>query len=248
MKSYALLNQKGGTGKTTSVVSLGAVWALEGKSVLVIDLDPQASLSRWLAQPDRHCAAFLRGEISVADAAVVTEVDNLDLVPANRSLSAVEDLRTGKLIRRLEVILQAAEEHYDICLVDPPPSTGSLVITAILGTSGVIAPVQAAKGALDGLTDTMQLIRQVGGYFHGAFACLVDLRTLNDRQVPELLLDELGAVDEGGKAFHTFIRQTVQVKEAEAAGEPPPVYAPRATATEDYRTLAHEIIPAEVVA
>lgn len=248
MKAYALLNQKGGTGKTTSVVSLGSIWAQEGKSVLVVDLDPQASLSRWLSRPARLCADFLRGEIGVDEAAVTTDIEGLDLVPADRSLASLEEYRAAKLVRRLENLLSVAEEHYDVCLVDPPPSTGALVITAILGTQGIIAPVQAAKGALDGLTDTMQLIRQVGGNFRGAFACQVDVRTVNDRQVPELLLDELGAVDDGGNAYRTFIRQTVQVKEAEAAGEPPPSYAPEATATEDYQNLAQEIIPEEVPA
>jgi chromosome partitioning protein len=248
MKTYALLNQKGGTGKTTSVVSLGAIWANEGMDVLVVDLDPQASLTRWLSRPNRLCADFLRGAIGVGEAAVTTEVNNLDLVPADRSLASLEDFRPGKLVRRLENLLHTAEQHYDVCLIDPPPSTGGLVMTAILGSDGVIAPVQAAKGALDGLMDTMQLIRQVGGNFHGAFACQVDIRTINDRQVPDLLLDELGAVDEGGNAYRIFVRQTVQVKEAEADVTPPPVYAPDSTATEDYQNLAHEIIPKEVTA
>jgi chromosome partitioning protein len=248
MKSYALLNQKGGTGKTTSVVSLGAVWAGQGLSVLAIDLDPQASLSRWLSRPERLCADYMRGDIDVPEAAVVTDVDDFDLVPSNRSLASLEDMRPGHLVKRLERLLTVAESHYDVVLVDPPPSTGGLVMTAILGTDGIVAPVQAAKGALDGLTDTMQLIRRVGGNFLGAFACIVDVRTVNDRQVPGLLLDQLGAVEDEGRAYRTFIRQTVQVKEAEAAGEPPPVYAPSATATEDYRSLAQEIIPKEVPA
>jgi chromosome partitioning protein len=248
METYALLNQKGGTGKTTSVVSLGTIWAEEGSSVLVIDLDPQASLSRWLARPDRLCADYLRGEITVGDAAVTTDVPDLDLVPSDRSLASLEDFRTGKLVRRLENLFNAAERRYDVCLIDPPPSTGGLVMTAILGSGAVVAPVQAAKGALDGLTDTMQLIRQVGGNFQGAFACQVDIRTINDRQVPDLLLDELGAADEGGNAYRSFIRETVQVKEAEADGKPPPLYAPDSTATNDYQDLAHEIIPTEVAA
>lgn len=248
MKTYALLNQKGGTGKTTSVVSLGAVWARQGRSVLAVDLDPQASLSRWLSRPARLCADYMRGEVDVTEAAVATAVDNFDLVPSDRSLASLEEFRPGHLVKRLEALLTAAEAHYDVTLIDPPPSTGGLVMTSILGTDGIIAPVQAAKGALDGLTDTMQLIRRVGGNFLGAFACLVDIRTVNDRQVPDLLLEQLGAVDEGGGAYRSFIRQTVQVKEAEAASEPPPLYAPSATATKDYESLANEIIPEEVPA
>lgn len=76
MKTYALLNQKGGTGKTTSGVSLGAIWAKEGMDILVVDLDPQASLSWWLSRPNRLCANFLRGEIGVGEAAVTTDTED----------------------------------------------------------------------------------------------------------------------------------------------------------------------------
>lgn len=237
MDTYALLNQKGGTGKTTSATSLGAVWASEDKDVLLVDLDPQASLSRWIGSSDSHCCQFFKEEIGVADVAVGTDWERLDLVPADRSLASLEDFRAGKLVRRLEALLEAAESVYDVCLIDPPPSTGSLVLTAMLASDGVISPVQTGQGALDGLTDTMGLIRQVGGNFEGAFACQVDVRTVNDTKVPELLKDQLGQ-----NAYDTFIRETVQVKEAEAEHVPPPIYAPGATATEDYEALAAEIL------
>lgn len=236
MNVYALLNQKGGTGKTTSVVSLGAVWSAEGKDTLLIDLDPQATLSRWVASSQPKCAQFLKEEIGPGDVAIGTEWDRLDLVPADRSLATLEDFRAGKLVRRLETLLESAEAVYDICLIDSPPSTGSLVLTAMLASQGVIAPVQTGQGALDGLTDTMALARQVGGSFQGAFACKVDVRTVNDRRVPELLKDRLGQ-----NAYDTFIRETVRVKEAEAEHIPPPVYAPDSTAAGDYRDLAAEI-------
>lgn len=237
MNVYTLLNQKGGTGKTTSVISLGSVWASEGKDILLIDLDPQASLSRWIDTSDSHCSRFLKEEIGIAEATVGTEHENIDLMPADRSLASLEDFRAGKLVRRLESLLGAAESIYDVCLVDPPPSTGSLVLTAMLASEGVISPVQTGQGALDGLTDTMGLIRQVGGNFEGAFACQVDIRTVNDTRVPELLKDQLGQ-----NAYDTFIRETVRVKEAEAEHIPPPIYATNATATEDYRNLAAEIL------
>lgn len=236
METCSLLNQKGGTGKTTSAVSLGAVWAKESYDVLLIDLDPQASLSRWISSPGKQGAQFLKEEIGIAEAAIGTDFQHIDLMPADRSLASLEDFRAGKLVRRIESLISAADAVYDFCLIDPPPSTGSLVLSAMLSADTVIAPVQAAQGALDGLTDTMGLIRQVGGNFGGAFACMVDIRTVNDKRVPELLRDQLGE-----SAFDTFIRETVQVKEAEAEKVPPPLYAPDATATEDYENLAKEI-------
>ncbi len=236
MKVCSLLNQKGGTGKTTSAVSLAAVWAAEDLDVLLIDLDPQASLSRWISSPGTQGAQFLKEEIGIGEAAIGTDFEGIDLVPADRSLASLEEFRAGKLVRRIESLVNAAEDVYDVCLIDPPPSTGSLVLTAMMSADSIVAPVQAAQGALDGLTDTMGLIRKIGGNFGGAFACMVDIRTVNDKRVPGLLRDQLGE-----RAFDTFIRETVQVKEAEAENTPPPLYAPGATATEDYENLAEEI-------
>ena len=108
---------------------------------------------------------------------------------------------------------------------------------------GVLSPVAASKSALDGLSDTMQLMRQVGGaQLRGAFACRVDVRTTNDQQVAPLLTDRLGSVADGGKAFSSFIRETVKVREAETAQVPPPFYDASMTAATDYRMITEELL------
>ena len=236
MKTFALINLKGGSGKTTSVVSLAAAWAKSNQDVLVVDLDPQASLSEWLRAETHGAAGLLKGAISPSEAVEATKWNGIDVVGANRSLAALEDIRAGKLVRGMETLLRAAEDVYDYVLIDPPPSVGNLVITALLSADNTITPVQAAKGAVGGLEDTLGLIRRVGGAkLLGAFACRVDVRTSSDKQVPMLLKDELG-----NKAFDTYIRETVRVREAETADTPPPFHE-RCTAVEDYENLADEI-------
>ena len=159
-----------------------------------------------------------------------------DLVPANRSLASVEETAVKKTTRRLEKLLSAAKTSYDICLIDPPPSTGVLVVASLVASDAVLSPVQTGQGAIDGLTDTVHLVSTLDGHFEGAFACRVDVRTVNDREMPGLLKESFQ-----DRAFDTYIRNTVQVKEAEAEGIPPPTYSPTATATEDYESLAKEL-------
>jgi chromosome partitioning protein len=234
MNTLSLLNQKGGTGKTTSVVSLADLWSREF-DVLAVDMDPQASLSRWIASPQSRCMSFLSGDMGAPDAAVGTEW-GFDVVPSDRSLATLESRPVKKIVQRLEKLLSVARKSYDVCLIDPPPSTGFLVIASLVASDAVIAPVQTGQGAIDGLTDTIYLVNDFQSRFEGAFACKVDLRTVNDREMPGILKENFE-----DRAFDTFIRNTVQVKEAEAEGTPPPSYSPDATATEDYESLANEI-------
>lgn len=239
MKSFAFVNLKGGSGKTTTAVSLAACLAQHGRSVLLVDLDPQGSATRWLGRARQHAGTprLLSGEASPAEVVDVSDVEGLDVVTADRSLARLEDSRPAKLARLLDGLLVAAGgAGYEFVLVDPPPSVGSLVVASLLVVDGIVAPVAASDGAVDALLDTVRLAKDVGGApLTMAFACRVT-NTVNDQQVPELLRDELG-----DKAARTYIRETVRVREAETAHVPLPVYAPEATATLDYQHLAQEV-------
>ena len=239
MKSYSLVNLKGGSGKTTSAVSLAATLALEGQSILLVDLDPQGSATRWLGRARQHAGTprLLAGEAPPADVVEVTDYEGLDIVTADRSLARLEETRPARLARYLEGLMEAAQKAgYAYVLLDPPPSVGSLVVASLLTTDGILAPVAASDGAVDALLDTLRLTRDVGGApLRAAFACRVT-RTVNDQQVPELLRDELGE-----RAAAAFVRETVRVREAETAHVPLPIYAPEAAATLDYAQLAREI-------
>lgn len=246
MNTYTFANLKGGSGSTTSAVSVAEALIQEGKSVLVVDLDPQGSLSRWVASRSGSSTALLSGDFDAVEIESVEQGNDargtFDVVTANRSLAQVDNVRAAKVAKRIERLWDSSS-GYDHGLIDPPPSVGALVLGALMASDGALAPVEAGPGAMDGLKDTMQLLNRTGATpLIGAFACRVDVRTTLDTQVPDGLLDELGAVDEGGTSFRTFIREAIAMREAQTAGELPGSYDPDMTAVADYRDLTSELL------
>jgi len=248
MTIYGLTNLKGGSGKTTSTAGLAEALARKGYNVLMVDLDPQATLSRWVASASEGATSLLSGSFS-GEQMVSVELDadgQIDVITSNRSLAKMEDRHATQLASRLESLWGAAS-GYDFALVDPPPSVGALVLATLMASDGVLCPVEAGPGAVAGLEDTMQLIRRTGGAgVVGAFACRVDIRTKSDRQIPDLLTRELGSITEGGRAFDTFIREAVAVREAQTAGKLPGAYDSSMTSVDDYSHLADEVLTVTV--
>lgn len=245
MTVYTFANLKGGSGKTTSAVSIAEAMARDGREVLVVDLDPQGTLSQWLVHRSRAATSLLRGDVGEMTAQSVDLEDvqgRVDVVAADRSLTQMDDVRAAKLSKRLEQ-LWAASEGYDYGLIDPPPSVGALVLGALMASDGALSPVEAGPGAMDGLKDTLQLVNRTGATpLRGAFACRVDVRTTLDTSVRDGLLDELGAIEDGGRAFRTQVREAVAMREAQAAGRPPGRYDPGMTAVSDYTDLTAELL------
>ena len=242
---YTFANLKGGSGKTTSAVSISEALAREGRDVLVVDLDPQGSLSRWVAERSGAATSLLRGDVSDVS---IESVDlggaagTVDVVPADRSLAQMDDVRAAKLSKRLEGLWDASQ-GYDYALLDPPPSVGALVLGALMASDGTLSPVEAGPGATDGLKDTLQLVNRTGtAGLRGAFACRVDVRTTLDTSIRDGLIDELGVVSDGGRAFQTHIREAVAMREAQTAGTAPGRYDAGMTAVADYRELTNELL------
>lgn len=245
MTVYALANLKGGSGKTTSAVSIAEALAQSGRNVLIVDLDPQGTLSRWIVSRSGSATALLQGnteEVSV-ETVDLEAPGRIDIVPADRSLAQMDELRAAKLSKRLEG-LWGVSKGYDYGLIDPPPSVGALALGALMASDGTLSPVEAGPGAMDGLKDTLQLLNRTGAArLRGAFACRVDVRTTLDTSVREGLLDELGAVADGGRAFETHVREAVAMREAQTAQVPPGAYDSSMTAVADYRDLTDELLP-----
>lgn len=227
-------NLKGGAGKTTSAVSIADVLSTEGP-VLVLDLDPQGTLSAWIAERTEAARELLVGDFRPPDH-VVSVREGLDVIPSNRSLERATEKRSAELASRLER-LWASISGYDHVLIDTPPQAGELVTAALLSSDDVLCPVAPGRGAVDGLIHLMDYTRRIGGAdLRGAFACNVDLRSKLHKQVPMDLVEQLF-----GKASRYFVRSTVQLQEAEAASELPSNYCPGATAWEDYRALTSDL-------
>ncbi len=243
MQIIAIINEKGGTAKTTTTVNLAAALGRLGKKVLVVDLDGQAASSRWLGVEEDHrlAEAIVRGSglEPIPDVA-----QNVDLAPASGKIDSVaHDLRPtqGGQLRKL---LREMEGQYEYILLDCPPSLGNRLIgNALLAATHALAPVECSILALDGLRILLTMLEDIkAGFGHdirmlGVLAC----RYEHSERLSRLVLAELQRALPG-KVFSTVIRETVRIQEAPASGKCIMEYAPSCPASEDYMALAHEVI------
>src|SRR3954449_6549874 len=246
----SLCNQKGGVGKTTSAINLGAALAEVGRRVLLVDFDPQGALSVGLGVPVNELDVTVynllveRGH-DVRDVIKHTKVDGLDVLPANIDLSAAEVQLVGEVAREqiLARVLRPVVDDYDVVLIDCQPSLGLLTVNALTAAHGVIIPLEceffAMRGVallidtIDKITDRLNPRLQVDGIL----ATMYDGRTLHSREVVRSVVDHFG-----DQVFHTVISRTVKFPDASLAAEPITAYASTPPAAEAYRQLARELI------
>lgn len=246
----AMVNQKGGVGKTTSTVNLGAALAEYGQRVLLVDFDPQGALSVALGVPahelDRTVYNLLMDEDCVAaDVIVATRVPGLDLIPSNIDLSAAEVALVNEVAREhaLARALAGVIDDYDFIFIDCQPSLGLLTINALTAANGVIIPLECEYFALRGVKLLTDTVTKVQGRLNprleliGVLATMYDARTLHTREVLERVVDAFG-----DQTFHTVISRTIKFPDATVAGEPITVFAPSSAAAEAYRQLARELL------
>ncbi len=247
----ALCNQKGGVGKTTTTINLGAALAEYGRRVLLVDFDPQGALSVGLGfSPntfDRTVYdALLDSEVPAGDVVLETKLPGLDLLPSNIDLSGAELHLVNEVAREqtLARALRPLLPGYDAVLIDCQPSLGLLTLNVLAASDGVIVPLECEYFALRGFALLMDTIHKVQERLNpqlavdGVLATMYDGRTLHGREV-------LGSVLQGplgDKVFHTVIRRTVRFAETTVAGEPITTYAPSSPGAEAYRQLAREVL------
>lgn len=249
-KTIAMCNQKGGVGKTTSTINLGAALAEYGRRVLLVDLDPQGALSAGLGVPHYdldHTIYNLLVEprISIDDVLMGTRVKNLDLVPSNIDLSAAEIQLVNEVGREqsLARTLHPVIDRYDYVLIDCQPSLGLLTVNGLACAEGVVIPTECEYFALRGLallTDTVEKVRDRLNPkldISGILVTRFDPRTINSREVMARVVERFGDA-----VFDTVINRTVRFPETSVAGEPITTWAPKSGGAEAYRTLAREVI------
>ncbi|MFN8076400.1 MAG: AAA family ATPase [Kineosporiaceae bacterium] len=246
----AMCNQKGGVGKTTSTINLGAALAEYGRKVLLVDFDPQGALSVGLGvnphELDRSVYNLLmqRG-VSVHEVLRPTAVPGLDLLPANIDLSAAEVQLVGEVAREqvLSRVLRPVMDDYDIVLIDCQPSLGLLTVNALTAAHGVIIPLECEFFALRGVALLVETIEKVrdrlnpGLEIDGILATMFDPRTLHSREVVARVVEAFG-----DQVFHTVIGRTVKFPDASVAAEPITTYAASHAGAYAYRLLARELI------
>jgi len=263
MRSIALINQKGGVGKTTTAVNLGACLAEAGKRVLLVDMDPQANLTSWLLGPasedvSETIGEVLLGKTDLLSAVAEVETTRVNLIPSGMHLSGVERLLAGEM--DAEGILKRAfdkagldsrvgdpeYDEYDYVLFDCPPSLGLLTLNALVACREVIIPVQTKVLALNGVASLRRVIGLVRERLNpdlevtGILLCMIDSRTNLSREVEASARTHFGSL-----VFKPMVRENVRVAESPSHFLPITRYAGSNPAAEDFRNLAREIINQE---
>lgn len=245
----AIVNQKGGVGKSTTAINLAAYLAEKGEKVLVADMDPQANATSGLGVEDSSGGCMydvlLEGK-PLAEVAVKTGIEGLDVAPSTINLVGAEVELVSSLAREYKLkrtLEKMPEDLYDRVLLDCPPSLDLLTLNALTAADEVLIPIQCEYYALEGLTQLMRSIRMVREELNpdlrvgGVLLTMFDPRTNLAHQVADEVRSFFGE-----RVFHTLIPRNVRLSEAPSFGMPVALYAPKSSGAEAYEAVAEEVL------
>ena len=248
----SVANQKGGVGKTTTTVNLGACLASLGKKVLLVDMDAQGNATSGVGirKPDvtRDIYDVLVNELPIDEATLITEHENLSIVPATLQLAGAEIELTSMMAResRLKGSLAEVSSQYDYILIDCPPSLGHLTINSFTASDSILIPVQCEYYALEGLSQLLNTVRLVQKHFNpeleieGVLLTMYDARTNLGNEVVEEVRKYFRE-----KVYETIIPRNIRLSEAPSPVKPLIDYDPRSRGADVYQALAKEVVSRE---
>ncbi|MCW3789408.1 ParA family protein [Plebeiibacterium sediminum] len=236
--TISIANFKGGVGKTTSSINVGACLAIKGKKTLLVDLDPQYNLTQSLGINDPQESVYdaLMGKSNLP---ILSIKDNLDLVPSSLELSKAE-FEMASIFKRefvLSTLLEEVKDKYDFIIIDCPPALGVLTINSFVASEYIIIPVEAEYLSLKGYSILSEAISKIGLEIDKVFITKYDSRKVLNRDVLESIKNSLG-----NKVFNTLIRDNISLAEAPTSGLDIFSYEPNCNGAIDYESLTNEII------
>lgn len=248
-KIMAIINQKGGVGKSTTAINLSAALGEMGKQVLLVDLDPQGNSSSGLgvekSQVQNCIYDVLLNDVPVEEVIIPDVCEGLDLVPATINLAGAEVELVSEMARenRLKDAIGALRGKYDYVFIDCPPSLGLLTVNALVAADKLLIPIQCEFYALEGVTKLLDSMKRVKTRLnptldiYGVLMTMYDGRTTLSRQVVEEVRNYFGRL-----VFETLIPRTVKLSEAPSFGQPITLYDPSGKGAQSYMSLAKEVI------
>lgn len=251
MRTIAIMNQKGGSGKTTTSVNLAAALAEKNKKVLVIDLDPQVSTTAWLGCPKDMPGLLevLTTKATIEEVVVPTTIDGVELVAGSQWLINIEKKLAGEV--GAETILKhkfmkLSPARWDYVIIDCPPALSLLTVNALSAVEEVIVPVESRIMALQGLVQLLQTVDIIKDRLNenlsvtGIIACRLDVRTKHSKEVALELRKNFGHL-----VYSTAIRENIRLSECPSFQQSILQYAPDSSGARDYRAFAKEVIAQE---